>query len=985
MTAEAAPKWDCRPGPEGDWLCAGEGQLPPSTAGQEGGQTGTAARKPAPEQDQQTPPPVPVTPAPASSVDDVTAAEPTKPGVPVTPAEAAVPGQEAAVKQSDPVSPPAEEPAPEPVLTEAEPDKPQAAETETTDGKTEAAITLEAESFTHQQDVADVPVDDAGKAKAEPAPMPDEESPTDAAVTSSVTAEPEKESAESPSDTADARPAADEAQVSETETGEADLVEMEPAPEPEKRAEESVDTRESPEEITVAVTLKKDIDRDLNWESCNLTGTPVLLTFDAVSEEQTILESDAADFYVNEESGDLSGSVTARRGNRLVEADKAHYDHVKETLDLEGNIYFEEPGLRMTATEAHIDLGARQGVLDNVEYRVIEHSGRGTASSAHIESADLSRYKKINYTTCAPGRKDWLLEAGELEVDQETGTGTARNAKLGLGGVPMFYLPYISFPIDDRRKSGFLVPTLGVDDRSGWNVATPYYINIAPDMDATVTPRYFSKRGFMLGGEYRYLTEKHSGEVRGEVIPDDSEVPDADSSTRGAFSYQGRGTPADRWGWETNINYVSDNQYLGDFGNNISLTSTRNIERRGDVTYTGQDWDLLGRLQYYQTVDETISSELRPYSRMPQLLFSLDKPDQAFGLTYDMRAEYVNFNHSDSSVVKGQRVDLRPGVSLPMLRPWGFLIPKASLRYTTYSLEEQTAGLSDSPDRTVGTFSMDGGLVFDRQSNWLGQDSTHTLEPRLFYLYTPEVDQDDLPAFDTSVNDFSFTSLFRENRFSGVDRVGDANQLSIALTSRTFTNDRGTELFRGSIGQIYYFRDREVRLVPGESPLTDSSSPVVGELAARLGRDWRTTAGLQWNPHADGKNIEKGSASVHYRDPRNRVLNLSYRFTRNLADRSEAIVDQTDLSGRWPLSSDLHVVARWIYSFEHEETTTAFAGFEYDSCCWRVRFVAQQLLTNIEEDPRTSFFVQLELKGLAKIGHGVDRYLEENIIGYTTD
>jgi len=936
MTAEAAPKWDCRPGPGGDWLCVGDGQLPPP------------------------------------------AAETTKTDAPVTPAEAPVPGQETAVKQSDPVSPPAAEPAPEPALTEAEPEKPQATPEKTTDGKTEPAVAPETASFKRPEDAAGVPVDAVDTAEVEPAPLPDQEILTDTTLKSSVAAEPEVEPAGSLPDTPTAGLAADESEVSGSETEEADLAESAPAPEPEKSAEEPTDTRESPEQITVAVTLKKDIDRGLNWESCNLAGTPVLLTFDAVSEEQTVLESDAADFYVNEETGDLTGSVTARRGNRLIEADKAHYDNIKETLDLEGNIYFEEPGLRMTATEAHIDLGARKGDLENVEYRVVEHSGRGTASSARIESADLSHYKKINYTTCAPGNNDWLLEAGELDIDQESGTGTARHARLGLGGVPLFYLPYISFPIDDRRKSGFLVPTLGVDDRSGWNVATPYYINIAPDMDATVTPRYFSKRGFMLGGEYRYLTEKHSGEVRGEVIPDDSEAPDEDSSTRGAFSYQGRGTPAKRWGWETNINYVSDDQYLGDFGNNISLTSTRNIERRGDITYTGDGWDLLGRLQYYQTVDETIPPELKPYSRMPQLLFSLDKPDQAFGLTYDMRAEYVHFNHSEDSMVKGQRVDLRPGISLPMLQPWGFLIPKASLRYTTYSLEEQTAGLSDSPDRTVGTFSMDGGLVFDRQSNWLGQDATHTLEPRLFYLYTPEVDQDDLPVFDTSVNDFSFASLFRENRFSGVDRVGDANQLSLALTSRTFTNESGEELFRASIGQIYYFRDRKVRLVPGQDPLTDNSSPVVGELAARLGRDWRTTAGLQWDPHADGKNIDKGSASVHYRDPENRVLNLSYRFTRDL-------VDQTDLSGRWPLGSNLHVVGRWIYSFRQEETTTAFAGFEYDTCCWKARFVAQQLLTNIEEDPRTSFFVQVELKGLAKIGHGVDEYLEDNIIGYRTD
>ncbi|MCP3871267.1 MAG: LPS assembly protein LptD [Gammaproteobacteria bacterium] len=739
----------------------------------------------------------------------------------------------------------------------------------------------------------------------------------------------------------------------------------------------SVETLAGLADPAIAPGEGANIERGLQWESCQLATQPVPLTFEPVAIDQTVIDADSADLDAEEQTVNLSGTVVARRGSRMVEADNAYYDHGGDTLDVEGNVYFEQTGLRLSASEAHIDLAARQAELKDVEYRLVEVSGRGTAETAKIESADLSRYEKINYTTCRPAKEDWLIEAGDLEVNQETGVGKAKDAKFRFKGVPFAYLPYASFPIDDRRKSGFLVPILGVDERSGYEIATPYYINISPQMDATITPRLMTDRGIMLGGEYRYLSENNSGEVRAEVMPDDRKVSDDANSTRGAFSYQGRGAPFGKWRYDANINYVSDNQFLEDFGNNLSFTSTRNIERRGDIIYDGQGWTFLGRLQYFQTVDELISSEGRPYSRMPQLLFDLDRPNQAYGLDYQMRAEYVYFNHSDGNTVRGSRVDLMPSVSLPLTRPWGFLTPKASLRYTAYALSEQSPGLSSSPDRSIGTFSVDSGLFFERQSNWLGQSSTHTLEPRLFYLLTPEVDQDELPIFDTSTVDFSFASLFRENRFSGVDRVGDANQLTAALTSRTFDNENGQELFRASIGQIYHFRDREVRLLPGQDPITESSSPFVAELSARLSPHWRTTGNIQWDPHESDNGLEKASASIHYRDARRRIFNLSYRFTDDL-------VDQTDVSARWPITSNVHGVGRWTYSLLHEETMMAFAGFEYDTCCWAARIIGQQLLTNINDPPQNSLFVQVELKGLTSIGNKLDDFLEEGILGYHT-
>ena len=671
----------------------------------------------------------------------------------------------------------------------------------------------------------------------------------------------------------------------------------------------------------------------------------------------------------------LDGRTEVRSGSRMLEADEIFYDRGEATLDASGNVYFEQEGLRFSSQSAHFDLDAKQGELQQVEYRVVDLGARGSAESAEIESADLTHFKDISYTTCRPGSNDWLLEAKELDIDRAEGIGVARHAKVRFKGVPFAYLPYARFPIDDRRHSGFLLPSIGTGERSGTDIAVPYYFNIAPELDATLTPRYLSKRGFMLGGELRYLQEKHSGELRAEILPDDREAIDGENSTRGALSYQARGNPAPRWGFDVDLNYVTDNQYLDDLGNSLVVTSTRQLERRGDLTYTGDGWDALGRVQYFQTIDDDIPTSARPYTRLPQLLFNLDKPRQAMGLRYLLRTEYANFDHPDDSKVKGHRFDIQPGISLPLTRSWGFFTPKASVRYTGYNLENQTPGESSNPDRTLPTLSLDSGLFFDRYTTMFDTPLTQTLEPRLFYLYTPYENQDDLPDFDTAFVDFSFASLFRENRFSGSDRVGDANQLTAALTSRTLSDSTGAELFRASIGQIYYFRDREVQLLTGLPEQDDSSSPVVGELAARMGDDWSTRASIQWNPHKDQSQIEKGDASLLYRDDDQRVANLSYRFT-------DKLVKQTDISGRWPITPRLGVVGRWTYSLLHNTTMLGFAGFEYDSCCWRVRLLAQQLLTSVDDEPLNTVMLQFELKGFASIGHEVDDYLEDNILGY---
>ena len=729
------------------------------------------------------------------------------------------------------------------------------------------------------------------------------------------------------------------------------------------------------------------IDEGLNWEICRAAPeTGVQREAAETSPEDLVMHvsADGVEFWEAENLAIFSGDVELTRGEGRVEADWVRYDRNQELLDAEGDIFFSQPGLRVTGSQAHFDLSASRGSVKEVEYRLTDSQARGKAAVALVEGKEVSHYEGITYTTCRPGNDDWRLEAKKLTVDRGTGVGTVRHGTLRFGNLPVAYLPSGSFPIDGRRKTGFLVPSLGTSDRTGVEVATPYYFNLAPNYDATLTPRLLSKRGLMLGSQFRYLNEKHRGELLAEILPDDRDAAASDPDTRGAASWQHQGSLTPRLNTDINLNYVSDDNYLEDFGNNLDIASTRQLERRGDLRYWGEDWNLLGRLQYYQTVDKNIPNEDRPYSRLPQLLYILDKPDQHYGLTYHLDSEYDYFDHSDSNRVVGHRYALQPAVSLPLRRSYGHLTPKLSVHYRYYDLSNTEADQGNNPSLTMPTFNLDSGLVFERQADWFGNASTQTLEPRLFYLLTPYKNQDDLPVFDSSLVGFNFNSLFRENRFTGRDRIGDANQLTLALTSRTLSERAGTELLRASIGQIYYFRDRDVQL-PDEPTATDNSSILAAETAARLSADWSTRANLFWNPHEGGQ-MENASVELHYQDPKKRIVNLGYRYNRG-DETTDAItrISDTDVSVRWPLGESLHFIGRWKYSLFYERTMDSFAGFEYDRCCWILRALARHYIEDNVDDSNTTFMVQLELKGLGGIGSRVDSFLERGIFGYQAE
>ncbi len=724
------------------------------------------------------------------------------------------------------------------------------------------------------------------------------------------------------------------------------------------------------------------IDRDLDWNQCGPLNDPAANAPRYSGETQ--ITADAADVSRENKQATFTGNVVVTKDDQLLEADRITYNNKADTMDIAGSIYFQSPGLLVSGDSAKMNMGNSTGQIENAQYRLPKRRARGSASLVNIEGRDKSSYKNIDYTTCRPGKDDWILEAGQLEIDKGTGVGVAHDAVFRFKGIPFFYLPYASFPIDDRRKSGFLVPSIGSSDSTGADISVPYYINIAPDMDATIVPRIMSKRGLMIGGEFRYLAKDYYAETKLEILPDDRERDSGENSTRGAFSYYGHGFLSPRVTLNANINYASDNDYLEDLGDSLAIASSRYLERRGDIRYHGNNWNILARAQYYQTMDETILRQNRPYARLPQIKFAYEQPEQFGGVTLHMNAEYVYFDKDES--VSGHRIDLQPAISYPMRNSWGYLTPKLGARYTSYDLKDQFAGLSDSPDRSTGTFSLDGGLFFEK----VGENNTHTLEPRMFYLYTSKADQDDIPIFDTSAYDFSFYNLFREDRFAGADRVGDANQLALALTSRTYDNKTGEESFRFSLGEVFYFEDREVLLTDPLHPASatvlsasdDSSSAMIGQVAWQISNNWSTQADIEWDHNRDHNKTAQSAFHLRYDSKKNTLLNLGYRYARDY-EADGVLFEQTDLSFRLPITSHINAVGRWDYSLLHDKTMESFAGLEYSNCCWALRVVGRHYINDIDLDANTAFYLQLELKGLTSIGDKVGEFLEDNILGYT--
>ena len=687
-------------------------------------------------------------------------------------------------------------------------------------------------------------------------------------------------------------------------------------------------------------------------------------------------DSDPEAIHVAADSADLSeggssiltGNVHVLKGTQKVTADQIIYDKPSETLDGTGQVKFWDEGLFLTGDHAKIELNTDLVVVDNASFMSLAEHARGEASRARIIGNEFIHVEDVRYTTCDPGNSNWEMIASEINLDKVNEVGTARNVRVEFFGVPVFYSPILSFPLSDKRKSGFLSPSFRFSGPAGAETTIPYYLNIAPDRDATIATRAMLDRGVQLQGEFRYLSRWGNGQVGAEFLPSDNKF----KKDRSALQFQHSGNLTSRLYSDVNLNWASDKEYFEDLGTNLAIASQTHLERRGDLIYNGDRFWALARVQDFQTIDRTIAGSDRPYERLPQLLAATSLPERNRRLNYGLRGEFVSFDRQSS--VTGTRVDFQPWVSFPMRTGASFLVPRLEVQHTRYSLDHTVAGTDDSPSRTIPRFSVDGGMFFERDGMFSDKAFVQTLEPRVYYLFVPFDNQTALPVFDTGEYTFNFAQLFRPDRFAGADRVGDAHQITLALTSRLL-DDSGSELMRASIGQIRYFRDRKVTL-PGVVRDTGRSSDLVAEVEATLTENWRVAGALQWD--ANDNETDKNSVTVRYQPDSQRVINAGYRFVRGTSE-------QLDLSLAWPVTHGWKAVGRFNYALPDRQILETFAGFEYEGCCWAFRTVARRYLSDSRGSHSNAIFMQLELKGLAGVGQQAVDFLQRSIPGYENE
>ncbi|HEX2530725.1 MAG TPA: LPS-assembly protein LptD [Burkholderiaceae bacterium] len=655
-------------------------------------------------------------------------------------------------------------------------------------------------------------------------------------------------------------------------------------------------------------------------------------------------------------------NVEITHGETVINADKATYHAIEDEIDAEGNIRVNRLGDRYTGEELKFRLEAEQGYVTHPTYKLERNNAQGEAERIDFESRDRATVVGGTYSTCEGPDPDWYLKADTLRLDAARDVGTSTKTVVYFKGVPILATPAMSFPLSDARKSGVLPPTIG--STGGLEVTVPYYFNIAPNRDLTLYPSILSRRGFQLGMDGRYLSETYSGETRLEILPSDLVT----KTNRYAVTSIHTQTLAPGWGMSWNLNSASDDNYPNDFPHTITTSSQRLLSRDLNLNYSAPYWNFGARTSNYKVLQDPVAPIARPYDRLPQLTLQAGRLDLE-GFDWQVASELTRFWHPDSNMLRGDRFVVNPKISYPIIQPGYFVTPKLSFDLTKYILDNPAVGAPSSLTRSLPTFSLDSGLVLERDAHFFGQSMTQTLEPRLFYVRTPYRDQSQYPNFDTAEADLSFAQLFSENRFIGHDRIGDADQLTASLASR-YIEPSGAERMRVAIGQRFYFSRPRVTL----NTLSDENrSDLLLSASARMTAALSAEANMQFGDSQE--TLTRANIGARWQPGPKRVLNLQYR--RDLFNNLE----QVDSSVQWPVASRWYGVARVNYSLTDQKVAEGLFGMEYKADCWVFRMVGQRIPTATGK-VATPVFFQLELNGLARLGSNPLDVLRTSVPGY---
>ncbi len=660
----------------------------------------------------------------------------------------------------------------------------------------------------------------------------------------------------------------------------------------------------------------------------------------------------------------VTGDVEVRMGDRYVRTNQAEYDPETESFSISGDFEYLEPGVNISGTEGRISGTGKNITFAGSEFILIERPARGSASAVNISEDELLM-EDIVYTTCPEGNNDWTLRAKSMVIDQDEGWGTARNVQIRIGRIPVFYFPYLSFPLNDKRKSGILMPSFGRTERSGTEFGLPYYWNIAPNYDVTYTPLFLSHRGWQQNLDFRYLSRKSRGTIDFEYLRKDKSL----LTTRSYGLWQHNTTWSNGWRATTHIEDVSDRTYFEDFGRDIDTTSRTHLERNIQLDYVSDNWWITTRAQNFRTIDPTLAADELPYERLPQILVRGQGHVGLSVLDWHLDAEFVNF-YRDTGVT-GNRLNFRPSLSFTLGGPNFYLTPGVAWDYTAYDLDDTLPGQDRKPNRSTPIYTMDSGLIFERPVK-SKRGYVQTLEPRIFYAHIPFRNQDNLPVFDTELPTFNTVELFRANRFIGIDRLGETDQVSIGVTTRILDESQGRQVLSASLGQAFFLSNRQVTL-PGQTPLLSAKSQIVAELDLALYRKWNLELVYQWDPETDATAISQ--FRIQFLPTRSSLVNLTHRY-------QKGVLEESDFSFVLPFASRWNLLGRLNYSLRDNATLERVIGLEYESCCWGLQLVSRKFISRRSGESDSAFILQIELKGLSKIGTRASNVLKNGILGY---
>lgn len=652
-----------------------------------------------------------------------------------------------------------------------------------------------------------------------------------------------------------------------------------------------------------------------------------------------------------------------------VKADSACYRQVENEVEAQGHVQIWRFGDYFTGDEVQLNMDSGKGYMLNPTYKLEANGGRGKAERINFINEDEAQVVNGTYSTCQAVDPDWYLRSATMNLDSGRDVGTAGTTLIYFKDVPILGTPAISFSLSGARRSGWLAPTPGYSSKNGAELVVPYYFNIAPNRDLTVYPKYIGSRGLQLGALGRYIGETDGGFYKGETylefMPHDREYAQANpdsKSDRWMIRSSHQQDITKNWEYSWNLNGASDNNYPNDFSKTVTGSTDRQLLREFRTDYHGEFWTLTARAQKYQVLQDPEAATdpsltvTRPYDRLPAVNFNAAQYDVMGGFDWAFDAEATRFYHP--TLINGTRVVAIPQISYPIIGPSYFITPKVMVNMASYNLDAYNGAKAETMSRVVPTVSLDSGMVFERDVKFLGKNMTQTLEPRLFYVRTPYRDQSNFPIFDTDAATFNFSQLFSENRFVGSDRIGDANQLTAAVTSR-FLDANGAEALRLAFGQRFYFSDQRVQL-NSSTPVNDTRSDLLLAASGRISETWTFDSAVQYNP-SDSR-VTSQTYSVQWMPGSKKVLNLGYRYLRNSFKNVE-------LSSQWPIFKRWYGVGRVSYSLQDKKILESLVGLEYQADCWVFRTGGQRFVTTSTK-ASTQIFFQLELSGLSHLGVG---------------